>query len=510
MLREIEEWIGAGMGPTKLLWLHGPAGAGKSAIAQTVAETCARRGQLAASFFFSRSSPDRNARKHLFPTITFQILLSSPCKRQKLQEILQDDPGITYRASGPIDLLVSLFRDQPGTLPDGSETISPPFLVIIDGLDECRGNDDQSLILSLIHDLVDKYRLPLRFLIASRPESHIQEIFDEPVMRSVTKVVSIYGDFGARRDVLTYLRDEFRRIQDSKRHQDVMQFVLKPWPPGDAIEQIADKSGGYFIYAATVIKYVDEEYFSCLDRLDQVLGNSAIQHDPEEMPFAELDRLYSNVLSRSPKTQLPLLKRVLGFLQAYVDASNIEIFLGLRRGQINLMLRGLRSIVAVDLHAGIRSIRSFHASFLDFLFDPARSKSYHVDIEEWHANNFHRIFSLLSGSKPVLQLRGIQNRSVHFLYSNIPQKLMYRKTRSNPISHIPPNIIEPCIMQCSRQCAKNRSLRDVIVHNLRVGTWPEDLDGSLQKSFNVTTRLLVRIIETLEVCHDSLCNDILR
>ena len=146
----------------KLLWLHGPAGAGKSAIAQTMAEACAERGQLAASFF-SRSSPDRNTRKHLFPTINFQILLSSPHKRQKFQELLWDDPGIAYRASGPIDLLVSLFRDQPGTLPDVPETIPSPFLVIIDGLDECQGNNGQSVILSHIHDLVDKYRLPLRF-----------------------------------------------------------------------------------------------------------------------------------------------------------------------------------------------------------------------------------------------------------------------------------------------------------------------------------------------------------
>jgi hypothetical protein len=100
------------------------------------------------------------------------------------------------------------------------------------------------VILSHIHDLVDKHRLPLRFLITSRPESHIRETFDEPVMSSVTKVLSIYGDFGARRDVLTYLRDEFRRIQDSKRHKDIMQFVPKPWPSDRVIEQIAEKSGG--------------------------------------------------------------------------------------------------------------------------------------------------------------------------------------------------------------------------------------------------------------------------
>jgi len=402
-------WIGAaGRGATKLLWLHRPAGAGKSAIAQTVAESCTRRGQLAASFFFSRSNPSHNALKHLFPAIALQISMSFPHKRQKLQEILWDNPYIPYSASGCVDLLVLLFGNQPGTFPDGPMTPSSPFLVIIDGLDECQGNNDQSVILSHIHDLVDKHRLPLQFLIMSRPESHIQEKFDEPVMSSVTKVLSIYGNPGAHRDVLTYLRDEFRRIQDSKRHKDIMQFVPKPWPSDQVIESIAKKSGGYFIYAATVIKYVDEEYFSCLDRLDQVLGTSAAHHDPAEMPFAELDRLYSDVLSICPKSQLLLLKSVLGFLQDSGNLLNIEAFLGLRRGQINLMLRGLRSIVAVELPM----FRSFHPSFLDFLFDPARAKDYHVDIEQWHASNFHRVFSLVKGSMPVLQPQGIQNRLV--------------------------------------------------------------------------------------------------
>jgi len=188
-------------------------GAGKSAIAQTVAETCAERGQLSASFFSSRFSPGRNARKHLFPTIASQISMSSPHKREKLRGMLEDDPYIAHRISGSIYLLVSLFCDQPGTLPDGQATLSPPFLVIIDGLDECQGNNDQSVILSNIHDLVDKHRLPLRFLIMSRPESHIRETFDEPVMSSLTNVLSLYGNFG---DVERYLRDEFRRIQDSK------------------------------------------------------------------------------------------------------------------------------------------------------------------------------------------------------------------------------------------------------------------------------------------------------
>jgi len=100
--------------------------------------------------------------------------MSSSHEPQRLQLVLRDDPYIVHRVSGSINLLVSLFRDQRGMLHDDPTTTSSPFLVIINGLDECRGNDDQSVILSHIHDLVDKHRLPLRFLITSRPESHIR------------------------------------------------------------------------------------------------------------------------------------------------------------------------------------------------------------------------------------------------------------------------------------------------------------------------------------------------
>ena len=227
-------------------------------------------------------------------------------------------------------------------------------------------------------------------------------------MSGVTKVLSIYGDFGARRDVLTYLRDEFRRIQDSKRHKDILQSVPKPWPPDRAMELIAEKSGGYFIYAATAIRYVDEEYFSCVDRLDKVLGISAARHDPEDMPFAELDKLYSNVLSVCPKSRLPLLKGVLAFLLDEYPISSIEVFLELRPGRVRLMLRRLRSIVVVDVDG---RLSSFHASFLDFLFDPARSKDYYVDIEQCYISSFHHLFSSLNRSMPMLPC-GIQNRFV--------------------------------------------------------------------------------------------------
>jgi len=103
---EVDTWVQAGAKGRTVFWLHGPVGAGKSAIAQT----CAGRNQLAASFFFARTVAHRNEVKYVFPTIAVQIALSALEKRQRLDEILSMDPYIAERALGSVDLILLYSR----------------------------------------------------------------------------------------------------------------------------------------------------------------------------------------------------------------------------------------------------------------------------------------------------------------------------------------------------------------------------------------------------------------
>jgi len=291
VLETINAWVKAGGMGRPVLWLHGPAGAGKSAIAQTVAETCGARNQLAACFFFARTVVHRNEVKYLFPTIAVQIALSAPEKRQRLDkvDVLNNDPFIAGQALGSVDLLASLFDDHRHSTP--ASRASSPFLVIVDGLDECQRKDDQCWILAQVSRIVHTHHLPLRFLIVSRPVPHLEEVFEEQNLANITTFVSLYGVFLASRDVSMYLRSEFSRICGAKKHRAVMRFVARPWPSEDIIKRLVRKSDGYFIYASTIIKFIDEEYFSPVARLDQLLGTSNSSLDMN--PFAgELDQLY--------------------------------------------------------------------------------------------------------------------------------------------------------------------------------------------------------------------------
>ncbi len=68
VLNTITDWIHDPDPCQRIFWLNGPAGAGKSAIAQTVAEHCKVK-ELAASFFFQRNTVDRGFADRLFPTL---------------------------------------------------------------------------------------------------------------------------------------------------------------------------------------------------------------------------------------------------------------------------------------------------------------------------------------------------------------------------------------------------------------------------------------------------------
>ncbi|KAJ7870175.1 hypothetical protein B0H14DRAFT_3576033 [Mycena olivaceomarginata] len=128
-----------------VMWLYGPAGAGKSAVAQSMAENWGAENKLAASFFFARWRVGVEA--------------DSAICNKTLEEQFH-----------------ALIVNQMSCVEIGP---SREFnFVIIDGLDECDSKPTQSRIINIIFQALVENNLPIRFLICSRPEPHIRETFD--------------------------------------------------------------------------------------------------------------------------------------------------------------------------------------------------------------------------------------------------------------------------------------------------------------------------------------------
>ncbi|KAJ3555752.1 hypothetical protein NP233_g12135 [Leucocoprinus birnbaumii] len=77
----------------RLLWLFGPAGVGKSAVAQSVSEALKAEDIFAAGFFFSRPN-NRSEPDSVVPTVVYQLALLIEPYRLILGQLFRDNPQI--------------------------------------------------------------------------------------------------------------------------------------------------------------------------------------------------------------------------------------------------------------------------------------------------------------------------------------------------------------------------------------------------------------------------------
>ncbi|KAJ7844946.1 hypothetical protein B0H13DRAFT_2410794 [Mycena leptocephala] len=279
-----------------VLWLHGPAGAGKSAIMRTFAERLAKM-RLGGSFFFKRGHATRGNAQKLFATIAYQLALCVPQLKSRISQIVEDDPSSSGAIFNPV--------------------------VLIDGLDECEGHLVQQEILRLIAQSMREH-LPLKFLIASRPEPDICKIFKDSLYEGLYHPFNVEQSF---EDIKKYLRHEFARIH---RDHETMATVAMPWPSQKSSTNLS-KSSGYFIYASTVIKFVDDNNFRPTERLERLQETLS-----SESPFSGIDQLYTQILSRVP-ARLPLLSilKAITFSKFRLSSITVEKLLELKQATFN-------------------------------------------------------------------------------------------------------------------------------------------------------------------------------
>jgi len=373
-----------------ILWFYGPAGAGKTAIAHNIAERCDLENLLLATFFFSRSDPTRNNSKSFITTIAYQIAINIPGTRDKIVAAIERDPLIFNRSmeAQVVALVVDPLHD-PLELGYFNAPTSRR-LIIIDGLDECDNPAAQCSILEVISRLFHHYRLPFLVFIASRPERHLTHSFNTGSLPEFHTTLALDDTYKPDDDIRLFLADNFRQIRDT---HPTRHYLEHSWPSIDVLDALVKKSSGQFIYASTVVKYVSSIRHQPADRLNVILGIRPPRH-AREMPFGELDALYTHVFTCVEDREAVLL--ILGFqlLSLYqyplMNAGDIEVFFLLNPGDIMTLLGDLRSVISIS-HVD-SPIHILHASLGDFLLDPARSKGFYVNMSSIHTTCMHLCF----------------------------------------------------------------------------------------------------------------------
>lgn len=369
-----------------ILWFYGPAGAGKSAIAQKIAEICDIERLLLASFFFSRSDPTRCDAKSLISTIAYQVTTNFLETREIVVAAIDRDPLIFTRS---LEAQVKVLIVDPLRELLNAGRFSTPSsrrLIIIDGLDECDTADVQCKILTVISLLFQRYRLPLLVLVASRPEQHLTHAFNSGALPEFRTTLALDNTYQPDNDIRLFLNDSFVQVKES---HPMKHYVDPSWPSVDVLDALVKKSSGQFIYASTVVKYVSSIRHKPMDRLDVILGIRP-PRNARELPFGELDTLYRHIFSTVEDKEFVLL--ILGFRlihpDAYMNLESLELFFFLNRGDIEILFFDLSSIVSIDGSV----IRILHASLGDFLLDATRSKDFHIDVSSIHSTCAHLCF----------------------------------------------------------------------------------------------------------------------
>ncbi len=387
---------------TRMVRIYGPAGVGKSAIMQTLAEAEAKRGTVFTTLFFSRPN-ERNDPRKAFTTLAYGLAVRKPEYRRYIEEQLTLDP--TFLAKRMDDQFQHLFI-TPFT-ENRINIDSQRWIVFLDGLDECDGEAEQRRIVDLIRSslLHGAMSTPFIWIIASRPEAHLKTQF----ARLKADVVGLWelevpiDSDASQRDVERYLHVEF-----SKMHKNNPDSVPPLWPSETDFSIVSKASSGLFVFASTLVAYLlagdPVSRFKHAISLIKVAANRTT--DPKRNPFLMLDLIYTQIMSHIPEEVLSTTKLLLGFYllrfepptsMGWWSLIQVSSILGLGQHETYAALSKLYSVLdcPTPRRADNEPVKFLHASFSDFLLDYSRSQNYFIDLPTETNRVWHRCTEIL-------------------------------------------------------------------------------------------------------------------
>ncbi|TEB33812.1 hypothetical protein FA13DRAFT_113183 [Coprinellus micaceus] len=361
----------------KMMWLSGPAGSGKTAIAGSIAEVCQERDILAGSFFFSSysASPERHSKGLLIVTLAYQLLQHDGLEgmEQYVLKAIQRDPAI-FKKRLKDQLQALILKPLRKFAPSGDL----PRVLIIDGVDEVQAGqpmdpskprskradeEDQLEVISCLLQAAKDQAFPFRILVVSRPERVFTEFF--ATHRDHIKRVFLDESYEPDADIEVYLTARFAGLRYRYR-------LDSGWPGDGIVRRLVANASGQFIYAATVVRFVADGTDPPPSQLERLL--KIRPHDLDTNPFGTLDALYTHVLMGSPSPRLAATWLLALNATSSLPARFCRLLLEKERGQGEHILRPLASLIFIpdppqDQELGYRV---YHKSLLDFLSDERR------------------------------------------------------------------------------------------------------------------------------------------
>jgi len=347
LFEAVEKWRQEIKLDSRLFWIMGDPGVGKSAFAAQLTHT---RGDtiIAAQFCEWDKSDHRDARR-VTCSIAFQLATRLPDYRKFLLTLPEITELDRKDASELFDYLLA--NPLRSVIDGGRER----YLIVIDALDEAGENGRNPLVEMLAQNA---NHLPkwLGIVVTSRPEFDVKTPFQalNPFPLDTKSELN-------RADIRDYLLSKLACQLNNRPDAEKL------------VEQILEKSEGVFLFAERFCYDVHQGYIS-LDHPEQFpqgLGGIFAQYFQRQFP--DLKRFHKEVR--------PALRAIL----AACEPLPIEILQKLFNWQdeeLRDFTHTLGSLFSVTTHCGLKVIKPYHKSIPDWLLNESKSGNFFVSLIE--------------------------------------------------------------------------------------------------------------------------------
>ena len=172
VLEKLDTWA-SNSNSTKVYWMVGMAGIGKSTIAHTFCENLEVKNILGGSFFASRTSVNTRNPRLIIPVIAYALARASPRIKVEVVKAIEDDPTLVEPTYININEQFKWLVYNPITTSGMVDKLHK--VVVIDGVDECADLEVISLFIKLVVQCASE--IPLKIFLASRDDRWIRKVF---------------------------------------------------------------------------------------------------------------------------------------------------------------------------------------------------------------------------------------------------------------------------------------------------------------------------------------------
>ncbi|KAG1894324.1 uncharacterized protein F5891DRAFT_961705, partial [Suillus fuscotomentosus] len=381
ILSNIVGWINDGRNDVpRVLWLSGPAGTGKSAIAHTIAGSFIRVGPLGSCYYFDRNTNDRYQK--VFTTIARDLADRHPEMRRVLADAVKNETALKTTAN----VVQQWQKFLVGPLRKLSESPMGPVVIVIDALDE--SGEAMETRSDLLRIFSGKFQNPAVTRITELPKNFRFIVISRPLC-------DIQNSFASAQHIR---RIRLNGIPPEVAEHDICAYVSKtlevlPYSGSKEFTALAKKADGLFEWARLAHESIEtppglssDQSFNVIMSRDPV-ERERLLYDMYHLILTQIMPKDRHKSSKFQQTHLAMFCSVIGQILGTAEPfplNSLNAMLSYlpdesERYKVEVMVERMGSLFG-GATAPSTPIRPVHASFRDFLTDQSHSGGFFVDV----------------------------------------------------------------------------------------------------------------------------------